>query len=340
LVKRSVGVTDVAALAQVSLGTVSNVLNRPERVSPATRAKVQQAIEELGFVRNEAARQLRAGRSRTIGLIVLDTSNPFFSDISAGVEKTAGQRELSLVLCNSDESAVREEHYLSLLEEQRAFGILLVPASRDSPLVDEIRRRGTPIVLVDRDSSSGQCSVSVDDVIGGRLAIEHLLDTGHRRIAFVGGPLAIKQAADRLEGARQALTAAGRRPEELKVFETETLSVAGGRQAGEQLLAMPVKRRPTAVFCANDLLALGVLQQMTRHGLSIPDDIAIVGYDDIEFAAAAAVPLTSIRQPREQLGRTATELLVEEVLGPAEHHHRQVVFVPELVVRESTVKTT
>ena len=329
----SVGVTEVAAHAGVSLGTVSNVLNRPDKVSPATRAKVLAAIEELGFVRNEAARQLRAGRSRTIGLIVLDTGNPFFADIAGGVEKTAADAGLSLVLCNSDEKSDREEHYLSLLEEQRAFGILLVPALHDSPLTAEIRRRGTPIVLVDRGSAASQCSVSVDDVVGGKLAAGHLIDRGHRALAFVGGPLGLSQVTDRLKGAKQGLRGSGAK---LSVIETEMLTVAGGREAGEQLAALPAAKRPTAVFCANDLVALGVLQVMTRHGIRVPDDMAIVGYDDIDFAAAAAVPLTSVRQPRTQLGRTATELLMDEVADIETHHHRQVVFTPELVVRESS----
>ncbi len=336
MTKRSVGVTEVAARAGVSLGTVSNVLNRPERVSPATRAKVVRAIEELGFVRNEAARQLRAGRSRTIGLIVLDTGNPFFADIAGGVERTATEHGLSLVLCNSDETSDREEHYLSLLEEQRAFGILLVPALSASPLIEEIRGRGTPIVLVDRGSPAHQCSVSVDDVVGGRLAVDHLLDRDHRRIAFVGGPLGIKQVTDRLEGARQAIAAATGRRRALEVIETDALTVAAGREAVQRILALPASRRPTAVFCANDLVALGVLQELTRHGVTVGQDMALVGYDDIEFAAAAAVALTSVRQPRAQLGQTATRLLIEEATEPAEHHHRQVVFLPELVVRESS----
>lgn len=333
----SVGVTEVAAHAGVSLGTVSNVLNRPDKVSPGTRTKVLAAIEELGFVRNEAARQLRAGRSRTIGLIVLDTGNPFFADIAGGVEKTAADHGLSLVLCNSDEKSEREEHYLSVLEEQRAFGILLVPAFYDSPLIAEIRRRGTPIVLVDRGSSSNQCSVSVDDVVGGRLATAHLLERGHRVLVFVGGPVGLNQVADRLKGAKQALRGSGAK---LTVIETEAPNVAGGRQAGEQIAALAKAKRPTAVFCANDLVALGVLQVMTRHGIRVPDDLALVGYDDIDFAAAAAVPLTSVRQPRTELGRTATELLMDEVANTGTHHHRQVVFTPELIVRESSAPLT
>jgi LacI family transcriptional regulator len=332
----SVSVVDVAARAGVSLGTVSNVLNRPDRVAPATRDRVMRAIEELGFVRNEAARQLRAGRSRTIGLVVLDVGNPFFTDLAAGVETTAAKSGLWVVLCNSDDDSDRERHYLSLLQEQRAFGILITPVTSRTNAIDAIRRSGTPVVLVDRGSTRRQCSVSVNDRVGGELAVAHLIAQGHRRIAFVGGPLAINQVGERLAGARAALTAAGLPDSALTVLETPRLDVASGRATGERIASLPVRSRPTAAFCANDLLALGLLQDTVRRQKTVPGDLAIVGYDDIDFAAAAAVPLTSVRQPRAQLGQAAMELLLEEASDPNGHQHRQVVFEPELVVREST----
>jgi LacI family transcriptional regulator len=327
-------VVDVAARAGVSLGTVSNVLNRPDRVAPATRARVLQAIDELGFVRNEAARQLRAGRSRIIGLVVLDVGNPFFTDLAAGVESLAEESGLSVILCNSNDDRARERHYLSLLQEQRAFGVLITPVGAATKQLDALRARGTPVVLVDRGSGRRQCSVSVDDEVGGTIAAEHLLTLGHRRIAFVGGPVSLRQVSERLAGARSAIEGVG--GARLRVVETAAMSVACGREAGAALAGIAARNRPTAVFCANDLLALGVLQEMTRNRLRVPDDVAIVGYDDIEFAAAAAVPLTSVRQPRAQLGRSAAELLIDEVQNADSHQHRQLVFEPELVVREST----
>ena len=339
-------VVDVAHRAQVSIGTVSNVLNNPGRVAPATRIKVLQAIEELGFVRNEAARQLRAGRSRTIGLVILDVGNPFFTDVAAGVESAAAEKGLSVILCNSGSDADREAHYLSLLQEQRAYGILITPLTESNVRIEELRRSGTPVVLVDRGSTRRQCSVSVDDVAGGEFAVGHLIGLGHRRIAFVGGPGGIRQVANRLTGARNAAGVVGGGGGSadggvrIDVIETAGLNVAAGRRTGEQIATMPRWDRPTAVFCANDLLALGVLQEMTRRRISVPEDLAIVGYDDIDFAEAAAVPLTSVRQPRSQLGRAAAELLIEEVSAPERHQHRQVVFEPELVVRESSVSLT
>jgi LacI family transcriptional regulator len=336
MAESSASVVDVAARAGVSLGTVSNVLNRPDRVAPATRDRVMQAIRDLGFVRNEAARQLRAGRSRTIGLVVLDVGNPFFTDLAKGVELTAEEQGLSVVLCNSNDDTAREGHYLSLLQEQRTFGILITPVGTSNPAIETIRRAGTPVVLVDRGSNRRQCSVSVNDRVGGELAVAHLLELGHERIGFVGGPLSINQVAERLAGARAALAAAGLDEKALTVVETPRLDVEAGRATGDRLARMAARRRPTAVFCANDLLALGLLQDTTRRKLSVPDDLAIVGYDDIDFAAAAAVPLTSVRQPRAQLGQAAMELLLEEATRPDGHRHRQVVFEPELVVRDST----
>jgi len=335
-VSETVSVVQVAARAGVSLGTVSNVLNRPDRVAPATRDRVMQAIQELGFVRNEAARQLRAGRSRTIGLVVLDVGNPFFTDLARGVEATAGKSGLSVLLCNSNDDPERERHYLSVLQEQRAYGVLITPVGKNTAALDAVRRSGTPVVLVDRGSNRRQCSVSVNDRVGGELALTHLIERGHRRIAFVGGPTGITQVSERLAGARAAVQAAGLPEDALTVLETPRLDVASGRGAGARVVALPKRQRPTAAFCANDLLALGLLQDTIQRRRSVPGDLAIVGYDDIDFAAAAAVPLSSVRQPRAQLGQAAMDLLLEEAADPEGHQHRQVVFEPELVVREST----
>jgi LacI family transcriptional regulator, galactose operon repressor len=332
-----VSIKEVAALAGVSLGTVSNALNRPEVVAEATRARVLAAIKELGFIRNESARQLRAGRSRTIGLVVLDVTNPFFTDVARGVEDAASEAGLVVILCNSDDQKTKESRYLEVLEEHRVQGILITPVASADARLARVRRRGTPVVLVDsRSPSRGQCSVSVDDVLGGDLAVSHLLAEGHERIAFVGGPFSTRQVTDRRDGALQALERTGRDAGDLRVIETPALNVTAGQRAGATIAALPTATRPTAVFCANDLLALGVLQEMTTQRIPVPDGVAIVGYDDVDFAAAAAVPLSSVRQPRHQLGRAAAQLLIEEALGDGTHRHRQVVFEPDLVVRRSS----
>ncbi|WP_122816033.1 LacI family DNA-binding transcriptional regulator [Nocardioides pantholopis] len=333
---RAASVKDVAATAGVSLGTVSNVLNRPDRVSAATRERVERAMATLGFVRNESARQLRAGSSRTLAYVMLDAKNPFFTDVAQGIETAAEAASLSLVLCNSGHRAAREQAHLVLLQQQRVQGILVTPVDPDAPDLVEVRRRGTPLVIVDRTRADATfCSVAVDDVLGGRLALEHLIDRGHRRVAFIGGPATLGQVNDRLQGAREAWAAAGRPVEDLVVLGTEALVVDEGRSAGQRLAGLPARRRPTAAFCANDLLALGLLQQAISAGIRVPEELAIVGYDDIEFAGAAAVPLTSVRQPRQELGRTAAELVLAEAAHPG-HSHQQILFTPELVARAST----
>jgi LacI family transcriptional regulator len=336
-----VSIREVAAHAGVSVATVSNVLNRPEIVAVSTRDRVHAAIRELGFVRNESARQLRAGRSRTIGLVVLDVANPFFTDLARGVEDEASKAGYAVILCNSDDQERKEKRYLEVLEEHRVQGVLITPVAGAGSRLARLQRRGTPVVLVDsRSASRGQCSVAVDDVLGGDLAVSHLLTTGHDRVAYLSGPPAIRQVADRREGALRALRRAGRDAADLQVIEAGGLNVGAGQKAGAEVAALPAGARPTAVFCANDLIALGVLQEMTRNRIRVPEDISIVGYDDIDFAAAAAVPLTSVRQPRQQLGHTAARLLLDEAADGGTHQHRQVIFEPELVVRQSTQPAT
>jgi LacI family transcriptional regulator len=335
----SAGIKDVAERARVSVGTVSNVLNRPHLVRAVTRARVEAAIAELGFVRNDSARQLRAGSSRVISYVFLDASNPFFTDVARSAEDATRESGLALMMCNSKGEAARESEYLDLLLQQRVHGVLITAVDETGPLLRTLPARGVPVVLVDRRATdeSSWCSVGVDDVRGGEIAVTHLIEQGHDRIAFVGGPLAIPQVADRHEGALRAMAGAGRPAEDLVTLATESLTIAAGREAGQRLAGRPGDGRPTAAFCANDLVALGLLQQLMHLGIAVPGDVAIVGYDDIEFASAAAVPLTSVRQPTNLLGRTAAELLLDEARREPGHVHRQVQFTPELIVRESSV---
>lgn len=338
----AVSVREVAAAASVSVGTVSNVLNRPDKVAPATVARVLAAIDELGFVRNDAARQLRAGRSRSIGLVVLDVRNPFFTDVARGAEDRAAEDGMTILLGNTDDNADREAAYVDLFEEQRVHGVLISPMTDDPARLERLRSRGTPVVLVDRQAGDRSfSSVAVDDVVGGTLAVRHLLESGRRRIAFVGGPDNIRQVADRLEGARRAVAEVT--DASLEVIATEGLTVLEGRAAGEGIRERAAGDRPDAVFAANDLLAMGVLQALMMLGtVRVPDDVALIGYDDIDFASAAVVPLSSIRQPAALIGYTAVDLLLREAAAdaapgsdpPAERE--QVIFQPELVVRDST----
>lgn len=325
----------MARRAGVSLGTVSNALNRPHVVSPDTLERVRKTINELGYVRNESARQLRAGRSRTIGLVVLDVGNPFFIDVARGVEDAANAAGLAVILCNSDASTAKEDNYLDLLEQLRVRGVLITPVDTVGPRLAAVRQRGTPVVLLDRHApNKNQSSVWVDDVLGGELAVDHLIETGHKRIAFVGGAVKVKQVEDRLKGAQRAIRRSGKVDVEFGVHVAPSLNTVGGIAAARQLLAM--RPRPTAVFCVNDLIALGVLQVALEMGLRIPHDVAIVGYDDIEYAAAVSHPLSSVRQPRRLIGQTAAKLLMDEAEAGEDHRHQQIVFKPELIIRQST----
>jgi LacI family transcriptional regulator, galactose operon repressor len=332
---------DVAALAGVSVGTVSNVLNSPTVVSDATRARVENAIAKLGWVRNESARQLRAGRSSSIGMVVMDVANPFFTDIVSGVEDYVHDLGYSVQLGNSAQQTEREAAHLQLFEQHRVRGLLFAPIKEVGQKVVELRRHGIPVVIVDRASEDAPyCSVGVDDVKGGRLAVDHLVAQGHRNIAFVGGPMTIQQVRDRHMGAQIALSRLGDSGH-FTTISTERLDTSSGTVAARELVALPAGERPSAVFAANDLLAIGLLQGFVTHGVSVPDEISLIGYDDIDFAAAAAVPLSSIRQPRHALGVRAAELLfaeIEALENDAPHEHQHLVFAPDLVVRRSTMR--
>lgn len=337
--RTSINMKDVAALAGVSLGTVSNVVNSPDLVSAATRERVEVAIAKLGWVPNESARQLRAGRSRSIGMVVMDIANPFFTDVLLAVEDCVHAHGFSVQVGNSASQPARETAQLRLFEQQRVRGVLCAPIWGVNDRADDLRRRGIPVVIVDRASDEGGfCSVSVDDVEGGRLAVAHLLQLGHRNIALVGGPSRLQQVRDRRLGADLAIDQVGGSADLLSI-STPGHDTGSGVAAADELVALPDAERPTAVFAVNDLVAIGLLQGFVTHGLRVPEDMAIIGYDDIAFAASAAVPLSSIRQPRADLGRRAAELLFDEIEAVDQdrpHEHQSVRFTPTLVVRRST----
>lgn len=328
-------VRDVAALAKVSPATVSNALNHPAKVSPSTLARIQAAIDELGYIRNDAARQLRAGTNRAIGMIVLDIANPFFTDVARGVEDILLAEHRPLILGNSAQEPVRETNYLDLFEQQRMDGVLITPVGDVLDRLRRLRDRGTSVVVVDRMTQTDEfSSVAIDDTMGGRIATEHLLESGRRNLAFIGGPANLAQIKNRLAAARAAVKAHG--GARLNFVETDAMNADAGRDGVERLLSLPKAQQPDAVFAANDLVALGVLQALTLRGVSVPDDIAIVGYDDIDFAASAAIPLTSVRQPAHEMGSTASVLLLGVITDPDGSTVQHITLQPELVVRRST----
>lgn len=328
----SANLRDVAKKAGVSVGTVSNVLNRPNVVSPNTLERVQKTIAELGFVPNGFARQLRSGYSRTIGLVVPDVANPFFTEVARGVEDAASRRDYAIFLCNSDESLEKENKYLSVLIQQQVRGVLITPADSKSHQYENLRERGISVALLDTETkNASQCSVSVDDVRGGEIAIEYLTSLGHREIAWVTGPDTIPQVVDRTAG---IIRAAKITKAEISTVRVTLMNSAQGINAATKILAM--KKIPSAIFCANDLLAFGVMRGLLDAGIKIPEDVSLLGYDDIAFGYSAAVPLSSISQPAYQLGVTAAELLISECEESGDHAHQQIKFQPQLVMRSST----
>lgn len=328
-------VSDVAHRAGVSPATVSNALNHPEKVSPRTRERVHAAIEELGYVRNDAARQLRQRGNRAVGMILLDVGNPFFAGVARGAELDLAEHGRPLLLGNSAQQGPQELKYLSLFEEQRVAGILVTPVGNILSRLRRIKQRGTAVVIVDRKAGAKQfSSVSADDRHGGRVAAEHLISLGRRRIAVVGGPPSIRQVSDRLAGAESA--AQEHSGVTVEYVNTGGMDSESGRIAAREFLTRGAAERPDAIFAANDLVALGALQELARAGVAVPDDMALVGYDDIEFAESSTVPITSVRQPAEDMGRSAAQLLLSALEHPdAAVQHPT--FTPELVVRQSTV---
>jgi LacI family transcriptional regulator len=328
---------DVARMAGVSVSTVANVLSRPSIVAPETRSRVQQAILGVGYVPNGPARQLRGLPSPIVGSIILDLANPFYAELNRGIEDRLAEAGCLVLACSTDQQATKEKQILGLLQEQAVRGIIISPIDPDPASLLEISRRGTPVVLIDHPRGRlDLCAVAVDHLLGGQLAAEHLLSLGHRRIAYLGGASDPRPANQRHEGAQLALTAAGLNPDEallhIRVPIHPPTLVEAATGAVEQILsAVP---RPTAIMCLNDTAALGVLHGLAAAGMRVPADISVVGYDDLQFAPRLAPPLTTINQPKYQLGHTAADLLLDETRP--DHTHREVRFQPSLVVRSTT----
>lgn len=323
------GIRQVAQRAGVAVGTVSAYLNHPDRVSAARAERIAAAIDELGFVPSIAGRQLRLGVSTLIGYLSPDVSNPHFSELAEEVERRAERLGMTVFFAHSHGDHDRENAYLEAFEQRQVRGLL---AASFAPIEDRLaamRDRGTPSVLVGRRACRPeQPSVSIDDVSGGRQAARHLIENGCRRLAFVGGPLPVQQVADRLAGARDAAP-------DVEVIEVVERSIAAGRAVGAALAQRPAADRPDGVVAANDVLALGILQALVDGGVLVPRDVALVGYDDNEFAEASLIPLSSVRARHEGFGATAVDLLFAAMEGSAIPTPQRV-FEPELVVRESS----
>lgn len=327
---RPATIVDVARVARVSVATVSRALSGGY-CSPQTRERVLQAVEEVGYFPNRLARALVRRLSPTIGLVLPDIANPFFPALTRGVEDRASEFGFTVLLVNTDGDPARERRAVRSLLEHRVGGVILVTAQRGQRVVSDILAQGVPLVVMDRRAGAENVStVTVDNVEGARLAVDHLLDLGHRRIAFIGGVPGAATAAGRLQGYRLALRSRG------ILLDPSLVAVGhfqydGGYKAMRALLA----HRPTAVFAANDLMALGAIKAAREAGMEVPQDVSVVGFDDIPMAEMAHPPLTTVRQPAYEMGREAARLLVEFVRGTG-GSPRDVVLPAELVIRRST----
>lgn len=327
---------DVARVAGVSTSTVSHVINGDRFVSEAVREKVLQAVKQLNYAPSALARSLKINQTRTIGMLLTASSNPFYAEVVRGVERSCYERGYSLILCNTEGDPERMSRSLETLLQKRVDGLLLM-CSESSALSPDIMGRypSLPTVMMDWAPFEGCGGVIKDNSLqGGEIATRYLITQGYRRIACITGPLDKTTAHNRLEGYRKAMDDAGLpRPSFYEV--SGDFEFASGYQAMQQLLRLELP--PEAVFACNDAMAVGVYRALHQAGLSIPEDVAVMGYDDIELARYLSPPLTTIQQPKDELGELAIDTLLYRMTDPYSPPN-VLTLTPELAVRESVGK--
>jgi LacI family transcriptional regulator len=332
---RNVTVADIARKAGVSMMTVSRVINQKGEVSAVTRRRVQEIIDRMGYRPSGIARSLVTRHSGTIGLVIPDVSNPFFADVARGAEHVACAEGYNIFLCNTEEDPQRELTVMHSLEEKRVDGVVLFSRLETRQLVAMLKHHPAAILInrqptqKSKDASIG--TVRLDDVRGGQMVTRHLLDRGHRAIGFLAGPASSHSGRARAKGYRQAFQAAGLSLDPSRECHCAP-TVEGGQTACRDLLhAQP---EITALFCFNDLVAVGALQACVELGRTVPRDLAVTGYDDIPLAALVTPPLTSCRAPRYDLGAEAVHLLLNRIRG-CDKPCQEVVLQPQLIIRAS-----
>ncbi len=327
-------IRDVAKRAGVAPITVSRCINSSGYVSPETRARVQAAVAELGFVPNRLASGLRSKRRNTLALVLTDITNPYFTTIARGVEDTASEAGYAVIFGNTDESPTKEKMYLQMLLEQRVDGILLVPALSERDSVAFIKKQGTPIVVLDRRVPQVRTDVvRCDSEEGAYQLTSLLLKLGHRDIAILNGPADVSTADDRLKGYRRALGEAGIAKNTTREFQGEFRKESGIEMTRRALAVVP---RPTAIFASNNFIAFGALKALRELGLRVPEDIAVVGFDDLPSALVTFPFLTVAAQPAYEMGKAATEMLLKRLSGEAADRYRELVLPAEIVIWQSS----
>lgn len=329
--KRPATIKDVAAHAEVSVATVSAVMNGNKYVSPELAKRVRESIAALGYERNSLAQGLKTQTSHTIGLIISDITNPFFTSIVRGVEDVANLHHYSLILGNTDEDQKKEMSYIRLLESKRADGLIVAATTGSHKYLQDAHH--LPLVCIDRSLFDlGIDAVLVDNVGGARAAVEHLIALGHTHVGIVTGIAGITTTEERLTGYTQALTAHGIEVDPTLIAAADS-RVDGGERGVLRLLTQGAVR-PTALFLMNGLMVIGALQAMARLGLRCPEDVALVCFDDFEWASVMHPHLTTVRQPTYEIGQRAAQLLFER-LRQRDRAPQEVRLQPQLIVRES-----
>lgn len=324
-------IKDVARIAGVSTSTVSRVINDNGYVSADKRKSVLNAMDTLGFRPSNIARGLVSGKTYTIGLVIPDISNPFFPDIARGVEDEAIENNYNLILCNSDWKVERERMYLSLLIEKRCEGVVLVGSrSQESELLKVIGNM--PFVSVDREMIQAGHSVWVDNELGAYTATKHLYEKGYKQVTHISGPSSVRTANARLYGYKQAVSEFGYHEPQIVEANYRT---SGGYEAALRILQEQDSLRPDAIFASNDLMAIGVLQACEKLGIRGGKELGVIGFDGIGAGACTSPSLTTIFQPGYEMGRRASQLLLEEIVNPSKRRIKEV-FNFELLVRSST----
>lgn len=330
-------ILDVAQSAGVSKSTVSNVIRGARNVSPETRRRVLETAALLGYRPNAVARDLVRRRTSTLGLVVGDLANPFYSELAKLIERRATAAGFATMICNTDGRHESEQARVESLLEHRAAGVLMLQFSGERALLDELAAAAVPVVVVTCWEERTDC-VCVDDVRGAALAVGHLLALGHRQVGYLSSGL-VEPVTERrrFEGYRQALSAAGilvADPLVVRVEQPAYLGSDGSMLAAlDRLLALP--DAPTALFCTNDLLAVEVVETLERLGLRVPDAVSVAGFDGIALAGLVRVSLTTVAQPREELARLAVELVVDRIEGRS-RETRRITLEPSLLARGST----
>lgn len=332
-------INDVARLAGVSSMTVSRVINNSGYISPKTRARVERAIAELGYVPNALARQLRSKRTKSLALVLTDITNPFFTTIARGVEDVAGASGFSVMFCNTDESEADEHEYLELLVQRQVDGVLLVPASSEGRGLALLRTHRMPAVILDRRLRTPQADeVRCDSEAGAYQLVSHLTGLGHRRIAVLTGRKTVSTSVDRVAGYRRALADADVAPDESLVLYAELnyggFNQADGYRMAQQVLAL--SPRPTAIFAANNFIAFGAIRAVREAGLRVPEDISVVAFDDLPGEWVMDPFLTVVAQPAYEIGRRAAVLILDRLERAEQMEPRSVVLPAELRVRRSS----